>query len=240
MRFETENTATGQACFIDIQKIFETLDHSILLEKLERYGYRGPTPAKIKAYLSDRVQHVFINRIGIDNKQMLTGVPQGSILGLFLFWLYINDLDTSSGANEVIMLADDTTLRNAGLTSAFSVQRIMIPVSDWLAASKLTIIADKCEMMFCGFGNPKLLKINDMSLKFKLSSKYLGVHLDKWLRFNQHIDYVGNNFNKFRGLKYSCRPLYPRKYLLLIYHAFAKSIISYGLPIYGSAAKTSL
>ena len=109
----------------------------------------------------------------------------------------MNDLDSSSGDRKVAVFADGTTLINAGLPSAFSMKKDIDAVSDWLAANKLIIIADKCEMMFFGSRNPQPLKMNDTSLKLKRSCKYLGVHLDKWLRFNQQIDYVVKNVTSF-------------------------------------------
>ena len=163
----------------------DTLLHSILLEKLERYGYRGAIHAIIKNYLSGRWQQVFINGIGSDKIQILTGVPQGSILGPLLFLLHKNDLGTSSGDSKVTMFTDDTRLINAGITSAFLKQKAFDADSDRLAANKITIIADKCEMMIFEPGNQKPLKINDTSLMFKPSCKYLGVQPDNGLRFNQ-------------------------------------------------------
>ena len=96
----------------------------------------------IKSYPCGRWQHVFVNGICSDNKQILTGVPQGSILGPFQFLLYKNDLDTSSGDSKVTMFAGDTTLINAGLICAFSKQNAIDAVSDCLAVNMLNINAD--------------------------------------------------------------------------------------------------
>ena len=61
-------------------------------------------------------------------------------------------------------------------------------ISDWMTSNKLTINIDKCEVMCFGTGNPPPLKIKDTSFQHKISCKYLGLHIDKWLRFNQHIE----------------------------------------------------
>ena len=74
----------------------------------------------------------------------------------------------------------------------------------------------------------------------KKSCKYLGVHLDGSLRFNHHIDYVVKKLNKFCGLIYRIRYLYDKKCLMMFYNSFAKSVICYGLLIYGTGAKNNL
>ena len=77
MRPEIDINATRQSCFIDLQKAFDTPYHSILLEKLERYSYRGPVLPIIKTYLSDRWQHIDIKGTYTDTKKILTGVSPG-------------------------------------------------------------------------------------------------------------------------------------------------------------------
>ena len=96
--------------------------------------------------------------------------------------------------------------------------------------------------MVFGSLKPQLLKKQNIPQKYKYFCKYSGSHLDKCLRLNRHIEYINvvEKLKKFCDLIYSCCHLYPPKYLLQFYHSFAKSIIKYGLLIYGSAAKTSL
>ena len=65
-----------------------------------------------------------------------------------------------------------------------------------MTSNKLTIIIDKCEFMCSRSGNPTPLKVKDTPIQSKISCKYLGLHEDKWLRFNQHIEYLVKKINK--------------------------------------------
>ena len=77
-------------------------------------------------------------------------------------------------------------------------------------------------------------------LTYKESCKYLGLHLDGSLRFREHIDYVVKKRNQFSGLIHRIREQYTRSSLLMFYNSFAKSVLSYALISYGTAAKTNL
>ncbi len=96
--------------FLDLSKAFDTLDHRILLEKLKCCGITGTAQKLMESYTTNRNQYVEIDNTNSDTLPIMTGVPQGFILGPFLFIIYINDIVSSSKLFDFIIYADDTTL----------------------------------------------------------------------------------------------------------------------------------
>ena len=96
--------------YIDLSKAFDTLDHNILISKLQHYGFKGAALQLLISYLSNRKQFVQYGDTLSQKTDILMGVPQGSILGPLLFIIYINDMAHSSGLFKFINFADDTTL----------------------------------------------------------------------------------------------------------------------------------
>ena len=113
-------------------------------------------------------------------------------------------------------------------------------ISDWMTSNKLTINFDKSEVMCSVSGNPPLPKVKDTPIQCKISCKYLGLHVHKWLRFNHHIEYLVRKLIKFCVLIYRIRHMFPRNCLLMFYISYAKPLINYGIIAYGATAKTNL
>ena len=128
--------------FLDFSKAFDTVNHSILFEKLEFYGIRGTSLDWFKSYLTARKQYVEYNGVKSEKQNISCGVPQGSILGPLLFLLYINDLAYVSDKLFSLLFADDSNMFISGknLDDLMDTMNFeMIKVIEWLQVNKLSL-----------------------------------------------------------------------------------------------------
>ena len=132
--------------FVDLQKAFDTVNHEILLFKLNYYGFRGIINDWFKSYLHERKQRVCINGFDSEIKTLHHGVPQGSVLGPILFLLYINDLHKCIKHSSTYHFADDTNLLNISNNYAIlqnNVNKDLNSLHNWLLSNKISLNIDK-------------------------------------------------------------------------------------------------
>ena len=132
--------------FIDLRKAFDTIDHSLLLQKMERYGIRGVTHNWLRSYLNNRFQYVNINNTESHLRRVTCGVPQGSVLGPKLFILYLNENFTVSNNLKIVTFADDTNLLCSGEDMKEllkTVERELIKLKKWFDRNKLSLNENK-------------------------------------------------------------------------------------------------
>ena len=135
---------------IDLRKAFDTVNHAILLKKLEFCGVRGLPLKWFQSYLSDRRCFVNYKSAASTHAFISTGIPQGSILGPILFLIYINDLPTHVSNFQSTLFADDTTICSSDSDFTTLITRTnteLTKLEDWMTANRLTINANKTEML---------------------------------------------------------------------------------------------
>ena len=136
----------GRGIFIDLQKAFDTVNHEILLKKLEHYGIRGIALNWFYSYLSCRKQFVSVNGHSSSLREISCGIPQGSVLGPLLFLIYINDLPNSSQLLSFFLFADDTNIYYESNDLAILMRKVnkeLKKVKLWLDSNKLALNVDK-------------------------------------------------------------------------------------------------
>ena len=234
--------------FIDFSKAFDTVDHQILLEKLEYYGIKNTAHAWFSDYLSNRMQYVEIDGHKSDSLNVTYGVPQGSTLGPLLFLLYINDLPLCSTKLIFRLFADDTNvfLDDSDLDNIErDMNRELNKVSDWLNANKLSLNLTKSNYMLLIPRNRRRprdlnLFINGHKLARKSEVKYLGVFIDERLNWKFHIDLLTKKLNKIRGVIYRLSRYASRDVLMKIYFSLVYSYLNYGVMSWGGTYKSNL
>ena len=137
-----ENGELVIGVFLDFSKAFDTVNHDVLLQKLQHYGIRGSALKWFQSYLSDRCQYVTYNGQESSKKAINCGVPQGSILGPLLFIIYINDLSNVCNHMMSLLFADDTNLFVSGkdvIKLQQEVEMDLNKISEWLKINKLSL-----------------------------------------------------------------------------------------------------
>ena len=235
--------------FVDLEKAFDTVNHKILCEKLNYYGLRGNVNKLIQSYLVNRSQYVSINGFDSETKNLNCGVPQGSSLGPLLFLIYINDFRLCLDETDSGHFADDTFIMYSSkkLKSIETVVNTELKqVSKWLRLNKLSLNADKTELIFF-HSKRHTLNYDGISIKFNNKKlipvdniKYLGMYIDKYLSWNFHINQLSKKLSRANGILSKLRHNAPIETCLQVYYAIFYSHLIYGCNIWGLTTDENL
>ena len=196
-----DNGKVPFSIFLDLSKAFDTLDHTILTQKLKHYGIKGCALKLLQNYLSNRKQYVELNNVKSEMCEIKTGVPQGSILGPLLFVIYVNDIYKASSILHALIYADDTTL-TANLEDfsaktrkdlANKINSEINKINIWLKANRLSLNIHKSKFMLY-YKPPKrvpipVLKINNTEITSVDTFNFSGLLINTNLKRKQQEKY---------------------------------------------------
>lgn len=237
---------TAGAMFLDLSKAFDTINHSMLLKKLDAYGIRGVANAFIGSYLSDRQQGVVISGIRSDYRNIRCGVPQGSNMGPLLFLIYVNDISNLNIKGQPKLFADDTSIsyKSNNVADLFqAMSQDLHLITAYLENNLLSLNLTKTKVMV--FGNkdtsshPKLV-VKGKTIEEVTSFKHLGVHIDNRLRWDVHIREMLSSCSSLCGILRKLSRFVPQHVLLTIYYSFIHSRYKYGIAAWGSSSNIHL
>ena len=196
--------------FFDLKKAFDSVPHRRLIDKLSSYGLDAHTLSWITSYLTNRKQHVVVGGESSLDTPVLSGVPQGSVLGPLLFLIYIDDVSDSllSDGSMLNLYADDMLLyKPVKSPEDFKhLQSDIDHISDWVSCNNLTLNPNKCKFMIISRKTnsvqPPQHILNDTPLEQVETFKYLGVLLSSELSWSVHVESICTKASKLIGLLY--------------------------------------
>ena len=239
------------AVFMDLSKAFDTVDKSILHDKLTELGLSSNSVGLITSYMSNR-QFCMTNNSTHYNLKY--GVPQGSILGPLLFIMYTFDMVNITKRNKVIVYADDTTILVSGRNLTEAKQHcndILTRFYQYFTMNKLSINPSKTKYMIYkpnlrGYSNRK--KLNDVTgtrlmmdsteLEQVKSLRFLGVIINNKLTWELHKQHIHNKICKTIGILYKCKHVMDELNMIKMYKAFIQPYFLYAIEVWGHSIQS--
>ena len=226
--------------FLDLRKAFDTINHRILLQKLNYYGFRGQCHEYLKSYFKDRRQYVYLNGHSSEEKPVISGVPQGSILGPLCFSLFINDLPKAVDA-DTVLFADDAafTIVSSTLSELFQkLHQLFNDLTKYLDSSGLVANSSKSKLMI--FNSRSIHNLPDFVfsgdvIEWVNEFKYLGLTLTNTLSYGKHINNVSLNISRITGAFVGIKDFVPLNILVKLFNALALPHLMHHIIIWGSA-----
>lgn len=238
---EENNAAVG--VYIDLAKAFDTVNHTLMVKKLENIGFQGPLLSWLTSYLSNRKQCVKINGVLSSDLQIKHGVPQGSVLGPLLFIIYMNDMFELPLRGKITGYADDTSL----LYSAKTVKQVNEDfkhdegiLTAWFKENYLHLNINKsCFIIYSymrtKWNNDIKLKIGDENLNMVRKVKYLGLLFDEKMTWREHSIELQVKLRKLNFLFFHLKKFFNEKHLKKLYQPLYESVFSYGIIHWGAS-----
>ena len=232
-----DNRGQVDTFILDFEKAFDTHPHELLKSKLFSYGIGGKTLKWIDSFLCFRQQRVVVNGVKSDWAPVLSGVPQGTVLGPLLFSLYINDI-SSDIESEIRLFADDCVCYREikDEVDTMKLQRDIDRLGSWARKWGMRFQPVKCNMMHLTRKRIKKIHasyaLEGTDLGNVESIKYLGVTITSDLRWNTHVSNICTEANRTLGFLrrnlYSC----PQEVKEAAYKGLVRPVLDYGSSVW--------
>ena len=231
------------ALFLDLSKAFDTIDHNILLQKLNFYGIRGTAQKWIENYLSGRMQYVEYSGVKSQSNKMTCGVPQGSVLGPLLFIIYMNDLHYALTYSSGVLFADDTTIHytHDSITDLYNAMNSDLnQVTQWFRANKLSLNLSKTHyILFSSIymeepAHSQIIRIDGHEIEPVDQTVFLGLEIDKNLLWDAHTKKISAKLSSSLYLLRQASNCLPKEVLKTLYYSLVFSKLQYGIMHWGN------
>jgi hypothetical protein len=225
------------AIYIDFSRAFDSVVHSKLLYKLSNFGITGNLLAFISSFLSNRLQCVITEHCYSEWVPVLSGVPQGSVLGPILFILYIDDISTICFNSNVSykLFADDFKLYSKLITDLdqASLQSALGRLQQWCIDWQMTININKCHVLHLGKNNKEIhYYLNGNLIDNQQSVADLGVEIDCTLTFDYHINrIIGKAYSRV-GVLYKGFASRDARILKQAYITYVRPVLEYASSVW--------
>ncbi|EFA11997.1 putative RNA-directed DNA polymerase from transposon X-element-like Protein [Tribolium castaneum] len=181
--------------YLDFSKAFDRVPRRRLLYKLKHNGINGSLLNWIESFLSNRTFKVCVNNSLSTSRQVMSGVPQGSVLGPLLFVLYTADIGYNL-ASTVMMYADDLKLYGCSNNNSV-LSDVLSKIYEWSKIWLIPLNLSKCTVLHLGKNNPKFsYRINNVFLSNSDSCIDLGVTISSTLSWTEHINRIVKRANQ--------------------------------------------
>ena len=215
--------------YLDFQKAFDKVPHQRLLLKLKAHGIGDSITDWIEQWLTDRRQRVVVDGEVSNWKSVLSGVPQGSVLGPILFLIYINDLDDNITSN-VLKFADDTKLFRKVNTDGDKqhLQNDLDRLVKWSEKWQMLFNFGKCKCLHTGHGNLNVnYKMGDTVLGTTVKEKDLGVTISADMKVSEQCGIAASKGNQILGLIRRNITYKGKKLIIPLYKAIVRPHLEY-------------